>query len=382
MRGPFSRSSSVLFGFYALLGFVDASFGVAYHTLLQKYNLDMAALAAALLWGTAAALPLLWYGGRLLGPRSKRSALRLVGLAVPLLAWSILLAPSAAVFLVGVAGLLVVTALLDMSASGAALDLEASGRPPLLGRVQSGFAVGAVSGALLGGLLVEANLGVLLGAFVTVVAAPLLLGSRALPKGGRIVSSANGAPKVASRLTLAVIGGAALVAYYAEGMMQSWSATFLQRDLGASANAAGLLAGAYYVAFGVGAALSCVARRTWGTRGSLRLLAIGAASCAVALVNASEWSLAALALLGLGVTIAGLIPILLSWGANAGLGAGAAGFVSTFAYAGMLLEPLAVRFSGDSLRPVLLTLPPLLLLVAGATFLKPAEKAVLLPAGD
>lgn len=372
----------MLFGFYALLGFVDASLGVAFHTLLQKYNLDMAALAAALLWGTAAALPLLWHGGRLLGPRSKRPALVFVGLAVPLVAWAILLAPSAAVFLVGVASLLVVTALLDMSASGAALDLEVSGHPPLLGRVQSGFAFGAVGGALLGGLLVEAGHEVWLGAVVSVVAASLLLGARSLPSTGRVRTDDDELPKAAPRFTLALVGGAALVAYYAEGMMQSWSATFLQRDLGASAHFAGFLASAYYVAFGVGAALSGALLRAWGPRRSLRLLSAGAALGAGTLVSAPNLTLAAISLLGLGVMIAGMLPILLSWGAAAGLGAGAAGFVSTFAYAGMLLEPLAVSLSGESLRPVLLTLPALLVLVSAVTLVKPGAKAVLAPAGD
>lgn len=246
MRGRFSlgrHGSFVLFGFYALLGFVDAAFGVAYHQLLEKHNLDMAALASALLFGTAAALPLLWWGGRFVGARPKRPLLTLVGLAVPLLAWMILLAESAPVFLIGVGLLLVVTALLDMSASGAALDLEANGAPPLLGRVQSGFAFGAVAGAVLGGMLLGANLGEVLGWLVTVLAALLIFGAGRLPNAAARGDDED-APLAAPRFTLVLIGGAALIAYYAEGMMQSWSAMFLQRDLGASAKFSGLLSGA------------------------------------------------------------------------------------------------------------------------------------------
>ncbi|MBB6096892.1 fucose permease [Deinobacterium chartae] len=356
---------------------MDAAFGVAWNGFLTRFHLAPASLAYALLFGTLAALPLLWFGGQALARWPKRPPLIAVALTVVAVVWSLILTPGAATFLISVAALLIVTAALDAAASGAALDLEARSGVRLLGKVQSGFAVGAVSGAALSGFLVGNGNLVLLGVIILAWVTLLLLGlwRMRIPTPAANLEGEEAQLPRARASTLALIGAAAVIAYYAEGMMLSWSGVFLQRDLGLSAHLSGLLSSGYYVAFGVGALLSSTLLTRLGARRSMRLLSLVAAIGGLMLVSAAHILVAAAGMLLLGAAVAGLMPTLLSWAANLGLGAGAAGFVSTFAYLGMVLEPVTVSLGGESLRPALMSLPALLLLMGALTYWRPAGQS-------
>ena len=349
----------VFFGLYALMGATDASLGVSWNTLLSQHNLGSSQLAVALFLGTAAALPLFWWGGKWLEGRDKRPALLLaVGLVLLSSAMALFAASSLALL---IAAFLVVpsVALLELGASSSVLEHKQA-----MGRVHSGFAVGAVLGAALTGFLSSGGQLEQLMFFLLMVAVPLVYRVLKLPRATLRVPLARG---IQARVTtksplLTLIAPIVVVVAFSEGVMLSWSGLFFERELHLSAAQSGTLSGVYYLAFGVGAFLSSSLLSRLSHRTALSLLGALATLGGLILALSSSALLATGGLLLLGFSLAGMLPTLLEW-AGFRIGLGAAGLVGTFAYAGMLLEPLLASLYGEHLRVLFLGIP--LLMAAG-----------------
>ena len=112
-------------------------------------------------------------------------------------------------------------------------------------------------------------------------------------------------------------------------------------------------------------------------RTALSLLATLAALGGLTLTLGTSAPVAVTGLLLLGFSLAGMLPTLLEWGGR-NLGLRAAGVIGTFAYAGMLLEPLMATLLGEHLRLLFLGIP-LLMTLATLALLKPSLERVLKP---
>ena len=363
----------VFFGLYALMGLTDASLGVSWNTLLSQHNLGSSQLAVALFLGTAAATPLFWWGGKWLEGRDPRPVL-LISIGLVLLSSALALFASSSAALLLAAFLVVPSvALLELGASSSVLE-----RGHAVGRVHSGFALGAVLGATLTGLLSSAGRLEGLSFVLVMLALPLALGILKLSRANKKVRpSRTRGPLTASPL-LPIIAGVAVMVAFAEGLMLSWSGLFFERELHLSASQSGTLSSLYYLAFGVGAFLSSRLLSWVAHRTALSLLAGLAALGGLTLALSSSAPVAVGGLLLLGFSLAGMLPTLLEWGGKA-LGLRAAGFIGTFAYAGMLLEPLLASLLGEHLRLLFLGIP-LLMTLATLALLKPFLERVLNPA--
>jgi len=354
------------------MGLVDASLGVSWNTLLLQHNLGSSQLAVALFMGTAAATPLFWWGGRWWGGRDPRPVL-LVSIGLILLSSALALFASSSAALLLAAFLVVPSvALLELGASSSVLE-----RGHAVGRVHSGFALGAVVGATLTGLLSSAgHLGGLSFALV-LLALPLALGVLKLPRVAKKVPLGRARGPLSASPLLPIIASVAVMVAFAEGLMLSWSGLFFERELGLSASESGTLSGLYYLAFGVGAFCSSSLLSRVSHRAALSLLAALAALGGLTLALSSSTPVAVAGLLLLGFSLAGMLPTLLEWGART-LGLRAAGVIGTFAYAGMLLEPLLATFLGEHLRLLFLGIP-LLMTLATLALSKPILERVLKP---
>jgi len=362
----------VFFGLYALMGLTDASLGVSWNTLLSQHNLGSSQLAVALFLGAAAATPLFWWGGRWLEGRDPRPVL-LISIGLVLLSSALALFASSSAALLLAAFLVVPSvALLELGASSSVLE-----RGHGMGRVHSGFALGAVLGASLTGLLSSAGHLEGLSVVLLMLAALLAYAVYKLPRAARKVSLTRTRGPATRSPLLPVIAGVAVMVAFAEGLMLSWSGLFFERELHLNAAQSGTLSSLYYLAFGVGAFLSSSVLSRVSHRTALSLLAGLAALGGLTLALSSSAPVAVGGLLLLGFSLAGMLPTLLEWGAK-NLGLRAAGVIGTFAYAGMLLEPLLASLLGEHLRLLFLGIP-LLMTLATLALLKPILERVLNP---
>jgi MFS family permease len=346
----------VFFGLYALMGATDASLGVSWNTLLSQHNLASSQLAVALFLGTAAALPLFWCGGKWLEGRDKRSALLLAVVLVLLSSGLALFASSSWALLIAAFWVVPSVALLELGSSSSVLEHKQA-----MGRVHSGFAVGAVAGAALTGFLSSHHQLEHMMFFLLLLAIPLVYGVLKLPRAATRVTLARGIPARVTEKSplLTLIAPIVVVVAFAEGVMLSWSGLFFERELHLSAAQSGTLSGVYYLAFGVGAFLSSSLLQKLSHRTALSLLGALATLGGLILALSSSAPLATGGLLLLGFSLAGMLPTLLEW-AGFRIGLGAAGLVGTFAYAGMLLEPLLASLYGEHLRVLFLGIPLLM----------------------
>ncbi len=366
----------LFFGLYALMGLTDASLGVSWNTLLLQHNLGSSQLAVALFLGTAAATVLFWWGGKKLEGRDKRPAL-LLSIGLVLLSSGLaLFAPSSAALLLAAFLVVPSVALLELGASSVALE-----QGQVMGRIHSGFALGAVLGATLTGLLSSEGQLEYLSLGLLALALPLIYGvvklPRATPRASGTLARVERSSFISSPL-LPLIATLAVGVAFSEGVMLSWSGQFFERELHLSAAQSGTLSSLYYLAFGVGAFLSSSLLSRVPHRTALSLLAALALLGGLTLALGLSGSIALSGLLLLGFSLAGMLPTLLEWGRQH-LGSRAAGTVGTFAYAGMLLEPLLASLFGEHLRALFMGIP-LLMALGTLALLKPTLERLLKPA--
>ena len=276
--------------------------------------------------------------------------------------------------------------LMDVAMNAWAADVEEAAGATILGACHGMFSLGGMAGAGLGAA--AAALGVPLAAHFAASGAAFAggalaqgLGARPAPPeadagGPSAGGAASGEPLVALPTgPVAGLAGLAFCGLIVEGAMADWSAVYLRRGLGASAETAALGFAAFSAAM---AAARFAADGLTGRVGGRRLVAggglAGAAGLAVC-VGAPSVDVAVVGFAVVGLGLAAVVPTLFRAAARApGLGPGRGiAAVTTTGYLGFLAGPPALGFvaEGWGLRAafgVLVALALAVALGAGAAF--------------
>ena len=405
VRNETSRVRAAITAFFAMDGFVFASWAVRIPAVKASVGASPATLGIALLGVSVGAIATMALTGALC--RRFGSPWLIVAGAVwlsltlllPALARSALaLGLGLAVFGIGYGGL-------NVAMNTLAVDLVAVLRRPVMPSFHAAWSLGGLAGAALGGLaapvltpLAHFALVGLFGLAVTAVCGPIVLrthlpvartgstedaatasgpggggtaGTGAAEAHAEIPNGGGSQPPAAARSgvwrTVLLLGVIALCSTYGEGAVSDWGALHLREDLGAASG----LAAAGYAAFALAEACVRLAGSTLLARlGQTRVLVYGgvatfAGMIAAALSPVLPLALAGFALAGLGV--ANAFPTAM---ARVGILAGPHGVAtaSTLGYAGFLLGPPAIGFlaAAVSLPAALTTVS---LLAAGAVVL-------------
>jgi MFS family permease len=387
-----SRVRAAITAFFAMDGFVFASWAVRIPAVKAAVGASPATLGIALLGVSVGAIATMALTGALC---RRFGSARLVAagavwlslaLLLPALARSaVALGLGLAVFGIGYGGL-------NVAMNSLAVDLVAVLRRPVMPSFHAAWSLGGLAGAALGGLAAPAltplahfSLVCLLGLAVTaaggriVMTTPLPVAhagpnenasgpgdsgaagtgeagvKEEIRSGGRLHPAASAGPSRVWR-TVLLLGVIALCSTYGEGAVSDWGALHLREDLSAAPG----LAAAGYAAFALAEACGRLAGSSLLARlGQTRVLVYGglatfAGMIAAALSPVLPLALAGFALAGLGV--ANAFPTAM---ARVGVLAGPHGVAtaSTLGYAGFLLGPPTIGFlaSAISLRVALTT---------------------------
>lgn len=384
VRNDLARVRVALTVFFAVDGFIFASWAVRIPAVKAAVGASPAALGIALLGASGGAIATMTLTGalcrRLGSARVVVAGCAWLSLAVllPALARSApALGLALIVFGIGYGGL-------NVAMNSLAVDLVAAARRPIMPSFHAAWSLGGLAGSALGGLaapeltpLSHFSLVCVLGLLVTVacgrviLAAPLpaaheaptanvqppgeALANEEVPNGS--VPSPAAPPRHAGVWrTVLLLGVIALCSTYGEGAISDWGALHLHADLGAAAG----LAAAGYASFALAEAAGRLAGSWLLARlGQTRVLVYGGLVTCVGMLAAAlspvlPLALAGFALAGLGV--ANAFPTAMS---RVGILAGPNGVAtaSTLGYAGFLLGPPVIGFlaTGLSLRIALTT---------------------------
>lgn len=402
-RNETNRVRAAITAFFAMDGFVFASWAVRIPAVKASVGASPATLGIALLGVSVGAIATMALTGALCR-RFGSPRLIVAGavwlsltLLLPALARSaIVLGLGLAVFGIGYGGL-------NVAMNSLAVDLVAVLRRPVMPSFHAAWSLGGLAGAALGGLAAPAltplthfALVGLFGLAVTAVCGPVVLrthlpvahagtAENAAPASGpggdgsiagtgaaeaeaEIPNEIGSHPDATTRSgvwrAVLLLGVIALCSTYGEGAVSDWGALHLREDLGAASG----LAAAGYAAFALAEACGRLAGSTLLARlGQTRVLVYGgvatfAGMIAAALSPVLPLALAGFALAGLGV--ANAFPTAM---ARVGILAGPHGVAtaSTLGYAGFLLGPPAIGFLAGALSlPAALTTVSLLAIVA------------------
>jgi MFS family permease len=416
-RNETSRARAAITAFFALDGFVFASWAVRIPAVKSAVGASPATLGIALLGVSVGAIATMALTGALC---RRFGSARLVvagavwlslALLLPALARSALaLGLGLAVFGIGYGGL-------NVAMNSLAVDLVAVLRRPVMPSFHAAWSLGGLAGAALGGLAAPAltplahfSLVGLLGLAVTAVCGRIVLatplpaahaggseearhapgpgasgGAAATGQAGAKGESPNGgAPSPARSAghpgvwrTVLLLGVIALCSTYGEGAVSDWGALHLREDLGATAG----LAAAGYAAFALAEACGRLAGSALLARlGQTRVLVYGGLVTFAGMIAAALSPVLPLALIGFalaGLGVANAFPTAM---ARVGILGGPHGVAtaSTLGYAGFLLGPPTIGFLAGavSLRVALTTVSLLAIVaVALARTASRAEKA-------
>jgi MFS family permease len=391
-----SRARAAITAFFAMDGFVFATWAVRIPAVKAAVGASPATLGIALLGVSAGAIAMMALTGTLC---RRLGSARLVVVSAAWLSLALLLpalARSAVALGLGLAVFGMGYGVLNVAMNSLAVDLVAVLRRPIMPSFHAAWSLGGLAGAALGGLaapvlspLAHFSLVCLFGLAVTAgggwIAAttPLPVArpeadrdARRAPGPGSSgdaagtakaeaapdIRNGSGVPAAAPARaagvwrTVLLLGLIALCSTYGEGAVSDWGALHLREDLGAAPG----LAAAGYAAFALAEACGRLAGSMLLARlGQTRVLvygglATGAGMIVAALSPALPLALAGFALAGLGV--ANAFPAAM---ARVGLLAGPHGVAaaSTLGYAGFLLGPPAIGFlaAAVSLRAALTT---------------------------
>jgi MFS family permease len=371
--------------FFAIDGFIFASWAVRIPAVKEQTAASPAALGLALLGASGGAIATMTISGALCrrfgsGPMTVAGGVLLsAALVLPPLARSALaLGLALVVFGVGYG-------CLNVAMNSVAVDLVAALRRPVMPSFHAAWSFGGLAGASLGGLIAshtsplrDLSFVAVAGLAVTAIAGRALL-THPVPglgdthpvdeRTGEDLADRAPAAAAASRehvwRVVLLFGLIALCSAYGEGAIGDWGALHLRQDLGAGPG----LAAAGYASFALAEACGRLAGRTLLERlGQTRVLVLGgltacAGMLAAALAPVIAVALAGFALTGLGV--ANMFPAAMT---RAGLLAGANGvaLASTLGYTGFLLGPPSIGFLAASagLRVGLTTVSALALVAA------------------
>lgn len=357
---PWSPARLALTAFFAVDGFLFATWVVRIPDVRSQVNASHSALGLALLClsiGAVLTMPLvgrlcLRYGSR---PVTVGS-LALLSLAVPLPAHTHSVAALGGVLLLFGAGY----GGANVAMNSAAVDLVAQLRRPVMPSFHAGYSLGGLVGAGVGGLLAGTlsaswtlALGGLLGLAITGAAGVVLLRSPEAPQvSGGSSGSGSGANETGGAapragLIVVLLGLTALCTAYGEGAIADWTTLHLTDDVHASAGTAA----AGYAAY----AFAMTSGRVGGTwlsirLGQTRLMLLGGLTAAAGMLVAAlapsvPVAIGGFVLVGLG--LANLFPLAIARAGTAGGPQGVA-LASTLGYGGMLIGPVVIGFLADA----------------------------------
>jgi MFS family permease len=381
--GGLSRLRLAAIAFFAVDGFVFASWAVRVPAVKLQTGASSAALGFALLGLSAGAVATMLIAGALC---RRFGSSRLTVVSCALLSVTLVLPPLAhSAMALGLALLVFGAAYgcLNVAMNSVAVDLVAALRRPVMPGFHAAWSFGVLAGAGLGGLLAphlsparDLALVALAGLLVTAVAGRTLV-TGAVPG---FTAEEESAPSRSGRSprtwltergilrtgrTVGLFGLIALCTAYDEGAIGDWSALHLRQDLGASVG----LAAAGYAAFALAEAIGRLSGTTLIERlGRTRVLVLGSLTACAGMLAAALAPDVAVALAGFAATGAGLANLFPAAMASAGRLAGSDGVVvaSTLGYSGFLLGPPAIGLlaSQFGLRAGLVTLSFLALAAA------------------
>ena len=405
VRNETSRVRAAITAFFAMDGFVFASWAVRIPAVKASVGASPATLGIALLGVSVGAIATMALTGALCrrfgSPRliAAGAVWLSLTLLLPALARSALaLGLGLAVFGIGYGGL-------NVAMNTLAVDLVAVLRRPVMPSFHAAWSLGGLAGAALGGLaapvltpLAHFALVGLFGLAVTAVCGPIVLrthlpvartgstedaatasgpggggtaGTGAAEAHAEIPNGGGSQPPAAARSgvwrTVLLLGVIALCSTYGEGAVSDWGALHLREDLGAASG----LAAAGYAAFALAEACGRLAGSTLLARlGQTRVLVYGGAATFAGMIAAALSPVLPLALAGFAVAGLGVANAFPTAMARVGILAGPHGVAtaSTLGYAGFLLGPPAIGFlaAAVSLPAALTTVS---LLAAGAVVL-------------
>jgi MFS family permease len=359
-RPSTARLRVALTGFFAVDGFIYASWAVRVPAVKEQTGASPGALGLALLGMSAGAVSTMLISGALCRRLGSRELTVASG---ALLSFTLLLPPLAhSAVTLGLALLVfgAVYGCLNVAMNSVAVDVVAAMRRPVMPGFHAAWSFGGLGGASLGGLLAphlsparHLLIIALAGLLVTAVSGRTLLAHPVpvpdpgtVPAPPRAVTHGRqGARQGALHAARAVgvFGVIALCAAYGEGAIGDWGALHMQQNLGIGAG----LAAVAYAAF----ALAEATGRLSGTMllerlGLTRVLVLGGLTACAGMLAAALAPAVWLALAGFAVTGLGLANLFPAAMTRAGLLAGSDGVAvaATLGYTGFLLGPPLIGF--------------------------------------
>jgi len=345
--------------FFAIDGFIFASWAVRIPAIKEQAAASPAALGLALLGASAGAVATMTISGALC---RRFGSGRMTVAGATLLSLALVLPPLArSAPALGLA--LVVFGIgygcLNVAMNSVAVDLVAALRRPVMPSFHAAWSFGGLAGAGLGGVLAphltplrHLALVALLGLAVTVVCGRVLLTrSMADPAAGDGSGQEAPAALFAARghvwRVVLLFGLIAACSTYGEGAIGDWGALHLRQDLGAGPG----LAAAGYAAFALAEACGRLAGSALFERlGQTRVLVLGGLTACAGMLAAALAPVIAVTLIGFALTglgVANMFPAVMT---RAGTLAGPNGvaLASTLGYGGFLLGPPAIGFLAGS----------------------------------
>jgi MFS family permease len=376
--GDLGQLRVALSTFFAVHGFIFASWAVRIPAIKQQTGASAAALGLALLGLSAGAVATMVMAGALCRRFGSR---QLTAVSCPLLSLTLLLPPLAhSATALGLALLVFGAAYggVNVAMNAVAVDLVAELRRPVMPGFHAAWSFGGLAGAGLGGLLAphlsparHLALIAVAGLLITLVAGRMLLaGTLAVTKAGTGARSSALRGALRTVRLVGVLSLIALCAAYDEGAIGDWGALHLKQDVAASAG----LAAAGYAAFALAEAIGRLSGIALLERfGRTRVLVAGGLTACAGMLLAALAPDLWLAIAGFAATGLGMANMFPAAMARAGMLAGSSGvaLASTLGYTGFLLGPPAIGFlaSQFSLRAGLTTLSFLALVATLAAWL-------------
>jgi len=366
------RERAAVSALFFVNGYVVGNWAPKIPSFKADLGIDEAVLGLMILAfgiGSLVTMPLVGVGVARAGSRAIATALG-VAMAPMLLLLTFAPGPWAAAAVLVLLGGLVGGMDVAMNANAVALERRV-GRA-IMSSCHAWWSLGALAGAATGGVLIgrfgvagHALAVLVAGLAILAAAIPAVLHDAPAPR-----APAEAGP-TAGRATLSLlpilVGIMALFSMVPEGAVLDWSALYLQQELGASVEAAGLAFAAFSATMAVMRFSGDPIRDRLGAVLTLRIstLVAGMGMLVAAWADGVVGAAAGFAMAGLG--IANMVPIAFSAAGNLpGLAPGIGiSFVSFMGYSGLLFAPSLIGFVAKhtALGPIFAALPLLYILV-------------------
>lgn len=347
---------TLLLVYFGLFGVIIGAKGVLWAEVVQRLGLSKSAFGSALLVSPLVSVGVLLGGGQLTAWFTKK---QLALMSLLLLGGSCL----AVAFSIGwwtLAGALVITGLahglLETAMNGATLDWEQATGRNAMNTMHAGFSGGAVLGALLAGVLIEQNwryeqifvLASLVCVLVLAATVPVRYPPQQVVAPDSVHATAALRIVFGSRI-LIVLAVLSLLGVVGESVANQWSVIYL-RELGANAGISGAAFALFNGAMFSGRLLNGPLVDRMGAQISLLVSGIALVIGTILLLLPGGVGLAIVALVLMGLGVAGVVPTVLSVAARVSPGnSGAvAGGIMAAAYACFIVSPPLIGWIGEA----------------------------------